>query len=579
MHPRSLLIPLILLGLSLFVGVQVLGSAPDASHQVSLPMLGNGVDFTTTPTPLPPPSYEGKPLANFDTADFNGPALCQSCHGNIKDAEGNDVTMSAFWRSTMMANAARDPFWQAKVSSEIQRHPEAQAHIEATCMRCHMPMAFTQARVDGLPLKIFGEEGFLNPDHPLHDAAMDGVSCTLCHQIQPDGLGEEVSFSGGYVIDTSTNPPRRPLFGPYPTPDMMGAGIMRSGSGYDPQYGAHLRTSELCAVCHTLFTPTQDAEGNPVNYPEQTPYLEWKHSAFGDGIGEDTPCQGCHMPQAPGPVAIYPGWTQHEEFSRHDFVGGNVFMLRILQQHGEALGVRASSDDFEATIQRTLKQLQEQTAEVQIREVTRSDEEMTFQVVVINKTGHKLPTGYPSRRTWLHVTITDAAGRTLFESGRPTPDGGILGDDATHRSDAYEPHHDIITSPDQVAIYQVVMGDAQGQVTYTLLDAVDNLKDNRLLPAGFDKATAGEAIAVKGSAAEDDNFIGGSDTVTYRVSLPENITGPLALHVELLYSSLGFEWMRDLRLSNTPEVRRFERYFNGADKTPTILAETVFTSP
>ncbi len=578
MRPRFIFTILIALSLTLFIGWQAAGQSPDAIHRLLLPMMGSQVDFRTTPTPAPPPSFEGAPLADFATDDFNGPFLCQSCHGNIQDAEGNDVTMSAFWRSTMMANAARDPLWQAKVSSEIERKPEAREHIEATCMRCHMPMAFTQAKVNDIPLKIF-DDGFLDPDHPLHEAALDGVSCTLCHQIQPDGLGEEASFSGGFVIDTSTNPPRRTIFGPYPTPDMIGAGIMRSGAGYDPKFGEHMGRSELCASCHTLFTPTQDAEGKPVDYPEQTPYLEWQHSEFGDEVGEDVQCQGCHMPLAPGPVSIYQGWPPHDEFFQHYFVGGNVFMLRILQRYGEELHVRASSDDFEATIQRTLKQLQQQTAAVQVEDVVLNQDALTFRVTVENQAGHKLPTGYPSRRAWLHVTVADAQGEIVFESGRPTPDGGILGDNATQRSGDYEPHYDVITSPDQVQIYQVVMGDAQGEVTYTLLDAVENLKDNRLLPAGFDKASADPAIAVLGAAAEDEDFTGGSDQVTYAVTLPDDAQGPFTIQVELLYTTLGFEWMRDLRLSDTPEVRRFERYFNGADKTPVILAETTLTTP
>jgi hypothetical protein len=41
----------------------------------------------------------------------------------------------------MMANATRDPFWQAKVRSELNRTPELSQAINDKCSRCHAPMA------------------------------------------------------------------------------------------------------------------------------------------------------------------------------------------------------------------------------------------------------------------------------------------------------------------------------------------------------------------------------------------------------------------------------------------------------
>ena len=40
--------------------------------------------------------------------------------------------------------------------------------------------------------------------------AHDGVSCTLCHQIQPANLGQPSSFTGRFDIA-----PTREIFGPY----------------------------------------------------------------------------------------------------------------------------------------------------------------------------------------------------------------------------------------------------------------------------------------------------------------------------------------------------------------------------
>ena len=122
--------------------------------------------------------------------------------------------------------------------------------------------------------------------------ALDGVSCTACHQIQPDNLGEESSFDGNFVIRSNIDTDPQ-IFGPFEVVTGLSR-IMQSATGFTPETGAHLQQSELCATCHTLFTTSLDAEGREVSrFPEQTPYLEWKHSAF----SESESCQSCHMPE------------------------------------------------------------------------------------------------------------------------------------------------------------------------------------------------------------------------------------------------------------------------------------------
>lgn len=62
-------------------------------------------------------------LTTFETDDFSGSGICAMCHSSLTDEAGNDVSNDAQWRSTMMANAAKDPLWQAKISSEVDRNP------------------------------------------------------------------------------------------------------------------------------------------------------------------------------------------------------------------------------------------------------------------------------------------------------------------------------------------------------------------------------------------------------------------------------------------------------------------------
>jgi hypothetical protein len=53
-----------------------------------------------------------------------------------------------------------------------------------------------------------------------------------------------------------------------------------------------------------------------------------------------------------------------------------------------------------------------------------------------------------------------------------------------------EPHYQIINRPDQAQIYEMVMGDVNGQFTTVLMRGYAPLKDNRLPPIGFPPRTA-----------------------------------------------------------------------------------------
>lgn len=163
-----------------------------------------------------------------------------------------------------------------------------------------------------------------------------------------------------------------------------------------------------------------------------------------------------------------------------------------------------------------------------------------------NLSGHKFPSGIPARRCWVHVTVKDGRGRLVFESGKPQPDGSISGNNADMDPTTYEPHHDHITAPDQVQIYEPIMLDSDRAVTYTLLRAASYAKDNRLLPAGFDKTSALQDIAVWGEATNDANFTAGEDQVTYQV----NVSGkrkPLMMTAELLYQPVSYSFAENVR--------------------------------
>lgn len=534
----------------------------------------------------PDKAVQGKHVANFKEEDFIGPHYCYNCHHLLTDAAGNNVSIISDWRSTMMANAAKDPFWQAKVQSEVRRNPTVAAVIEEKCTLCHMPMAWTQTRTTDNYDKpaMLGEKGYLNNSHKLHEAAMDGVSCTLCHQIQDKDLGKKKSFSGKFSIDTSTNPPDRIIFGPYENPEQK---TMRTSVDYTPEFGPQTNDAGLCATCHTLFTPYLDSQGQVAGeFPEQVAYLEWQHSEYyvppgerydiGDNPGPGKICQECHMPHSPEGDVIIARWAPpevkpKEHFSQHFFVGGNVLMLEILRDNIKELGLTASSEHFNVTRDRTLKLLQQEGARLEIVETGLDENSLTTRIKIENLAGHKFPTGFPSRRLWLHLTVEDKKNNIVFESGKPLENGAIVGNDNDANPATFEPHYDEISDPGQVQIYEAVMLNTDNELTYTLLRGAGYAKDNRLLPMGFDKASASTDIAVQGGAEADDDFMGGSDMITYRINTGEH-KGPFTVRAELLYTTLSYVFLEDLKKdADLPLVNRFIRMTESANKMPVLI--------
>jgi len=497
---------------------------------------------------------------------FAASGTCAICHIKMVDEAGMDVSNTTYWRSTLMANASRDPYWQASVQREVLSSPDYQTVIEDKCAACHTPMArFTEATA-GQQGEVLAE-GFLNPDNKLHTLAMDGVSCTVCHQIRDAGLTQASSFSGGFVIKAEQPSGERELFGPYPI-DKGQVAVMQGGSGYIPRQSKHVQQAALCATCHTLHTATIDEAGQVVGeFPEQTPYLEWLNSDYAN----DQSCQGCHMPHAQGGVQLsITGGEPRSPFSKHVFVGGNVYVPEILKTFGEQMGVTASDEQFEATIERTLTQLQERTATINIEQAHLSATHLTVEVIIKSQAGHKFPTGYPARRAWLHLVVEDASGQVVFESGQVNPDGSIKGNDNDTDPTRYEAHYQTIETADQVQIYEAMMQDPAGQVTTTLMRAAKYAKDNRLLPLGFDRDIASPDIAVQGEAAVDKDFVGGEDRIQYLIDV-QGAQGPFAVTAELLYQSISYRWVENLRQYEAPEVTRFLDYHQSIPNQPVVV--------
>lgn len=502
----------------------------------------------------------------FQTAE-----ACMSCHNNLVTPSGEDISFGISWRASMMANSARDPYWHAAVRREVMDHPTAQAAIENECSTCHMPMAHYQNMTNGEMTGVFANLPATQALTLQNLLAVDGVSCTSCHQITEERFGTRESFVGRFDIDISQPMGNRTIYGPYPV-DAGRATIMHSSSGFQQLESKHIQKSELCATCHTLYTHSLDEQGEVIGeLPEQVPYLEWRNSSFVD----QQSCQSCHMPIVEEPTPISSVWGQpRTEVSRHSFRGGNFFMMGILNRYRDELGVKALPQEMDIAINRTIKHLQTKSARIFIEHAALNENELIADLTIENMAGHKLPTAYPSRRTWIRFTVHDAQDNLLFESGAIAPDGSILGNANDEDAGSYETHYVEINREDQVQIYEAILADPSGKITTGLLTATTYAKDNRILPLGFDKSNADSDISVKGAALRDDDFEGGRDRIRYRIQL-NNANGPISISAELYYQPIAYRWAKNLSGYDAPETNRFTGYYNSmSEYASVVLANT-----
>jgi hypothetical protein len=505
----------------------------------------------------------------FQTSD-----RCLACHNGLTTPGGRDVSIGFDWRSSIMANSARDPYWQASVRREDMDHPESRAEIEDGCADCHMPIARYEAKLEGRLGEVFAHIPFEH-DPKKNASAEDGVSCSVCHQIGKKNLGSHESFNGGFIVDSPPSKNDRPEFGPFVIQAGRARIMQTSTGGFRPTEAAHIRDSALCATCHTLYTKSLGPGGKVLgSFPEQVPYLEWLHS---DYSGKSS-CQSCHMPELheAAPVTAVLG-VLRSGLHQHTFVGANFFVLKLLNLHRDELSVTAMPLELSGEADKTATFLETQAARITIRKLDLIAGKLEAEIFVENLTGHKLPTAFPSRRAWIHFRVRDRNGQVVFESGALNPDGSIRGNANDADASRYEPHFREIRSSSEVQIYEPILKDESGHVTTGLAAAVGYLKDNRLLPAGFHKQTADQDIAVVGDAADDPNFTDAGDSVRYSVA-PGDAQGAFHVEAELWYQPIGFRWAHNLAPYNAVETQRLLRYYEPmAASSAIVLARTEAT--
>lgn len=551
-----------------------------------------------------PSTEEGQlPVGANGPDQFLTSGNCYGCHDAtllldtqtpnmiVTDSKGKKQNLSPYgeWHASMMGLSGRDPVFHAQLESEKAMRPGDTALLDNTCYRCHGVMGQRQLAIDqGRPFQhdmVYAERH--TPNGKYGALARDGVSCTVCHHMSEQGLGTEATYTGQFGVGLATE-----LYGPYTDVKVK---PMQQAIGITPRSAPQISSSAMCGSCHTVILPRLPAEEVPVGTDpftnpaipkghEQATYLEWRNSAYqNEQEPVDTAaartCQSCHMPTtfdgpADTPLAFkianiedntYPEAQNRlpdeditlavrTPYSRHTLVGLNVFVLEMFQQFPEILGIDLTDPNVPNNTmaslllasQESAKLGQQHSATVEIPSVRRTADALEASVVVTNLAGHKLPSGVGFRRAFLTFDVLDAAGKSLWSSGRTSPLGVILGPDgqplptefSPERTEV-QPHHAVITAQDQVQVYEDRYLDSNGKLTTSFVGLAQEVKDNRLLPRGW-STTAPDTDFLQPSGIDGDPRYAdgsGSDEVIYRVPLAE-VPGAATVTATLNYQSI-----------------------------------------
>ena len=115
------------------------------------------------------------------------------------------------------------------------------------------------------------------------------------------------------------------------------------------------------------------------------------------------------------------------------------------------------------------------------------------------------------------------------------------------------------------------MADSRGKTTYLLIRGARYEKDNRLLPPGWRDDHPDASIVAPVGLGKDADFLGGSDTVVYRVRAPQE-KGPFLLEADWYYQPLGARYVAEVLEYDTPEVERFRKAYGAINVTPVRVA-------
>lgn len=488
------------------------------------------------------------------SGNLESPDRCDNCHGGYDQA----VEPAFNWRGSMMAMATRDPLFYACLNVANNDAPG----VGDLCLRCHTPDGWLNGRCEP------------TDGSALNQNDREGVQCDFCHKLvtplQKDENGEYINpypEDGDYTSDnygTITFEQDKsyvdqivPVSGTTANGMYLADANNAKRGPFNNAVGRHQmiyspfhKEAALCGTCHDVSNPAfirqstnedeyvfiERLEGGDktlaeLNYdlrhmfPVERTYSEWLASGYNSADGKT--CQDCHMKNVTGKGAKMKDAPLRQDLPLHDFTGGNTFTPQMIMDH-PVWQNEVNPEALLAGIERARTQLKS-AADFELS-VDKSTNTAT--VTITNKTGHKLPTGYPEgRRMWINVKV--------YYSNKSEKEFG-----------AYNENNFDYSISDDTEVYECKpgfsddwaksLGKEEGGPTFHF--AINNKvwKDNRIPPEGFDYDLLEDyqsPVVIDGDAVRT-RYSNNSDTQTFDLG-----TGYVKVEAKLLYQTTSPEYV------------------------------------
>lgn len=306
---------------------------------------------------------------------------CAGCHADVVSQ----------WRTSAHSVASfNNPIYRAVVDGF---RSEVDAPTSKFCGGCHDVALMADGAMD-------------RAIEPTDERAHAGITCRTCHSIvhsEPDG-------NGSYTLTGA------PI--PIPAKDDA-AGIAAHIARVAPP---ELRSFASCTGCHRAFLDT--STGNTHQLVGQDDVTPWQRSAYAGSemhlVDEELPaqdCRGCHMPLEEailGDAAATRG-----KVASHRFLGGHTWLAAIRGDRNTVARTQAflkgvASIDVAAVVHADGKRALPADGAAVV-----PGERLLVEVVLRNRhVGHRFPGGVmDAQDTWVEVTVRDALGALIAESG------------------------------------------------------------------------------------------------------------------------------------------------------------------
>jgi hypothetical protein len=393
---------------------------------------------------------------------------CTGCHGYYDAA----IEPYRTWQGSMMAHASRDPlFWAALAVAEQDFDG-----VGDLCLRCHVPTGWMAGRstpTDGSALQHFDAEGvecmvchrLTNPDESEWDGVQNPPFIANSGGPNPEGW-----YGNGMMVlaDGDTR------YGPYANPAAPHAwrqsqfhrdaalcgtchdvsnpvvGDLAPGNGsLDPlapgtfsgvpgdplstkaafnnppySYGVVERTFSEHMASTLSVTPVSEFPNLPTELRGgvlETVYdaalLAGQGGDYADGTERVYSCQSCHMTPAVAKGCNMAGSPVRADMPVHDLTGGNTWAMDAIQWLDDR-GLLQIGGGLNQVERAAMDAAQERARAMLAGAAALQVDKQAGVVRVVNRTGHKLFTGYPEgRRMWLNVRWFNLQNQLLREDG------------------------------------------------------------------------------------------------------------------------------------------------------------------